>query len=919
MDQDAMDEIDHLKRTGHEQLKDGADETHVSTGPIRTYFAGPGEPAIQPGVDTAEQIGLDNDEFRTIEHETEELGDTEFVNGQAVLQNSERGIEVGGHHYGEVPGANSGSGPVTAWSGSSQPAPPPKRPLMRREGSTPAPQPVLPAPDSYPPEPGDPTDSLTLMQLKNLRAGFPKEAPPQPYAFEYKDAQSLPAELEEWFNYSLEDQDLLDKKFQKINCVASYEGDMSMRSALSELQLNLPLLMIKTTARLRWDDVLPTTKILLLTWKSILVCLGGTAELEKVKVSLQDVPLEEVGKPGQPLITASPLDYHLFRQEITSKYPAYQPPPPLFALEPEQNSILPPLRHRQGDAAATDGMYFGPGPANINSHGASILHQPVHIATPAPSPPPSPAGPGGKGGKKQNYQTNQMFPFLYPPLDTSSNYLGGKGATEFHDAMAGRKWEGSDIPASILEAAQLFATRMRATRAMKQLWKERVEFMKYERGWRDSKDDNDVDELELSSKESTKEHQSVAHAGRDKEDERLQTVETLYKQSLPHLQSMSIVLLKEVLNNVTAQIVNGHTQNGLQAGTQFLESMYGNDGKKPSSTHGSNGSDSDNARTTTEELDAARSQEIAAKALSGILTLLLKWFKVSHILKFEYLAQLLLDSNYIPLVLKLWQTQDIERVVSYRCEREELNLFQFCRSHSRQGVDETDQVDNDDDDDDAAPPPVIKLRRDDNQHDTDWSSAALQAPRVNELGQPTTDFPPEPITNFSWRNFFSSINYLHIMHKICKNKAHRNLLLMNYKSDKLLKKSLEIPQPDLRRYTLKLIKDQTPFCGRKWRQNNMSAITAVYLTIKPELRDDWLAGSDVETDIAEALPLEQALRALTHWHNVRRYPEMMGVEQGILNVEQDFFAKELEKMDLADPGGMEEEGSNDQAWEPPLN
>ncbi|KAK5140160.1 hypothetical protein LTR04_003130, partial [Oleoguttula sp. CCFEE 6159] len=176
-----------------------------------------------------------------------------------------------------------------------------------------------------------------------------------------------------------------------------------------------------------------------------------------------------------------------------------------------------------------------------------------------------------------------------------------------------------------------------------------------------------------------------------------------------------------------------------------------------------------------------------------------------------------------------------------------------------------------------------------------------------------------PITNFSWRNFFSSINYLRVMHKICKNKAHRNLLLMNYKSDKLLKKSLEIPQPELRRYTLKLIKDQTPFCGRKWRQNNMSAITAVYLTIKPELRDDWLAGSDVETDIAEALPLEQALRALTHWHNVRRYPEMMGVEQGILNVEQDFFAKELEKMDLADPGGMEEEGSNDQAWEPPMN
>lgn len=111
------------------------------------------------------------------------------------------------------------------------------------------------------------------------------------------------------------------------------------------------------------------------------------------------------------------------------------------------------------------------------------MQQPVHIATPAPSPPPSPAGPGGKGIKKQNYQTNQMFPFMYPPLDESSNNLGGKGTTELQDLLAGRKWHGSDIPASILEAADLFSKRMRATRAMKQLWEERVRFLKFERGY----------------------------------------------------------------------------------------------------------------------------------------------------------------------------------------------------------------------------------------------------------------------------------------------------------------------------------------------------------------------------------------------------------------------------------------------------
>lgn len=46
----------------------------------------------------------------------------------------------------------------------------------------------------------------------------------------------------------------------------------------------------------------------------------------------------------------------------------------------------------------------------------SMLNKAVHIATLAPSPPRSPWGVRGKGGKKQNYQTNNNFPFSYTPL-----------------------------------------------------------------------------------------------------------------------------------------------------------------------------------------------------------------------------------------------------------------------------------------------------------------------------------------------------------------------------------------------------------------------------------------------------------------------------------------------------------------------
>ncbi len=41
-------------------------------------------------------------------------------------------------------------------------------------------------------------------------------------------------------------------------------------------------------------------------------------------------------------------------------------------------------------------------------------------------------------------------------------------------------------------------------------------------------------------------------------------------------------------------------------------------------------------------------------------------------LKFEFLAQLLLDSNYLPLILKLFAHQDIAKAIGTRIDRKEL-------------------------------------------------------------------------------------------------------------------------------------------------------------------------------------------------------------------------------------------------------
>ncbi|KAJ5757401.1 uncharacterized protein N7511_006095 [Penicillium nucicola] len=677
---------------------------------------------------------------------------------------------------------------------------------------------------------------------------------------------------------------------------ASRTGCSPIRDTLIQSDPNLLVSIVEIIARLRWDESanIPLTRILLLLWKSLLLVFGGVDDLKRAKDALEPFHSADRDDTNRrtPFLHASPLDYHVFRQEITSKYPAYNPPPLAVPLELENNSILPPLPHNAIKINSSSGIFCGVGPSIAGGNG-SIIQQSVHIATPAPSPPPSPIGPGGKAGKKQNYQTNQNFPFMYPPLDDSSNRIGGKGTTERQDTLVGKRWEGSDVPASIIEAGRLFSTHVKMTRAIRQLWQEREHFMTYDRGWNaedaahfpDADLSDDFEHLDLSESEENPGKKSEQRETDDPDiQRRLDAVEDFYGKTLSHLQSITIVFLKIILTNVSSVVS--------QAGS-YNQSM----------SNGMNGSHDLFSDASIDELDNIRLREITGKAVSGILVLLLKWFKRSHILKFEYMTQLLLDSNYLPLILKMFAHQDVDQAVAQKNDREDLSFFHFCASN-------TDAQDSDDNsggdtesEDEAMPPPISRHRPEfmrglsEEGSVTDMFNGPTR-PEVDELGYPTVPPPKEPITTFSFRNFFSSINYLHVMQKITRNKAHRCLLLVQYKSSNILRKGLKIPDPHLRDYTLKLFKSQVPYCGRKWRQGNMRVITAIYLYCRPELRDDWLAGSDVDAEVEEALPLEQALRGLTHWWHLRQYKDVMGGNENTSMVEEerDFFVRELESM-----------------------
>ena len=103
-----------------------------------------------------------------------------------------------------------------------------------------------------------------------------------------------------------------------------------------------------------------------------------------------------------------------------------------------------------------------------------------------------------------------------------------------------------------------------------------------------------------------------------------------------------------------------------------------------------NGLVSETMIDSADQVNNTRSQEIMGKAVSSMLLLLLKWFRVSRefrlskilstdrfltlvtdVLRYEYLTQLLLDTNYVPLFIKIWSGADIGRACHFKLDKEE--------------------------------------------------------------------------------------------------------------------------------------------------------------------------------------------------------------------------------------------------------
>ncbi|XP_026666495.1 striatin-interacting protein 1 homolog [Ceratina calcarata] len=219
-------------------------------------------------------------------------------------------------------------------------------------------------------------------------------------------------------------------------------------------------------------------------------------------------------------------------------------------------------------------------------------------------------------------------------------------------------------------------------------------------------------------------------------------------------------------------------------------------------------------------IDVNRHKEIIVKAVSAILLLLLKHFKLNHIYQFEFMSQHLVFANCIPLVLKFLN----QNILAYIETKNIIPLFDF-------------------------PVCVIGERPD--------------GPMENfEIG----DHVP-----YSWRNVFSCINLLRILNKLTKWKHSRIMMLVVFKSAPILKRTLKVRHAMMQLYVLKLLKMQTRYLGRQWRKTNMKTISAIYAKVRHRLNDDWAYGNDLEARPWDFQVDECVLRSCVDRFNNLRY------------------------------------------------
>ncbi|KAF9286705.1 Factor arrest protein 11 [Linnemannia elongata] len=611
--------------------------------------------------------------------------------------------------------------------------------------------------------------------------------------------------------------------------VVSHEGDHEFMDELASTNPSLTVFLYdQICVRPAKDQFYPLKKLTLLLWKVLRMTLGGSGDFNLLK----GIARRMLGNPAQ--ISAQfnqksdPMDYLVYQSEMSQKYPAYIPTStsysagcptvPIATLATVLQATTPTAA---GGAGSTNGSIS----KTLSGNGKS--------------------GKGQNGGIGNGNSGTQ--PFIFPSSSMNSS-----------------------TPRSILEAEELFKKNMYISTATLQVFHEKK--LMTDRRYRSKNDAEDQDSgraLEYRQPASIRNkirprRRSLARRfsgngnqgddeaddaseddyesddGRrrssievaavekeavkvtDRERERIERIEHIYREIVPRMAQIQVTLLKTLL--VCVKVSSPSTTKDAAKEDQ--------DAKEPV-----------DAFTKANDI---REHEIMAKAVSSILLLQLQHFKIYHILAFNYVCQLLVDSNCLLLLLKIFGNAENPGNIHTKNEVEEYGFFK------------TTQI----------------FRQTRSEADPEKARSAILKNAAGDIGDPI------PANYVCRRNMFAIINLLRVLQKLTKHKTHRILLLVQYKSSAILKRLLKINHPDLQKYVYKALKSQVPFLGRKWRSSHMKVITGIYVFCRSNLRDDWISGADVEKDLEDALPAEQQLRNMIRHYHDRVHPNALVPDPG---------------------------------------
>ena len=505
----------------------------------------------------------------------------------------------------------------------------------------------------------------------------------------------------------------------------------------------------------------------------LLLQFGNIDTYKKTKKSLYKYHGIERKEKSYQTLSVSPLHFQAFQDDITARFPTFD----------MSNSKLPQSIDNTNSLSQFLEIPRSKAKSSLNS---TLPAPGKHLATPAPSPPMSPILiPYNDGIKtRKSFQTNMAYPYLYPSDEENDNELSIK----ISNGMQSKNGRDGDvfIPHSVEEAAEILKKNLDIKLSIMQLWNERDFFMATERGWERDDISKKYDYSRLLNLDSLEEINIMKR------------IDTYYKDSFASFNSLIFVLcqiMESNLNNVE------YREEDLPEGVTM--------------------------ETMMSQLEIVKAKELSLRSSVGIFYILLKWFKLNHILKFEQFSALLYDSGYIntcSAVLGKYSLVYADKAYN-KTLKSPNTLWNLCSKFN----------------------PIYS------------KSLLEQEPEKKDIN----------IT------LLTTVTYiLRVLRKVTGDKTHR-LKSLPLSVGTLFKQYYSVFNLDVYHPMLRIIRELTPFKNKRWKSEHMDLISGVFLYERLELIDNWVTGKDISGELMDAYGQEVALRALVQFYNFEHYQKSL--------------------------------------------